>query len=94
MGSQATGASYEADILARLLQPDTNDLRPEVAEYILSLSFRPSDVERMSALTEKAAAAALTADEAGEIAGYRHVAHLLALLQSKARLAQKRSRAQ
>ncbi len=93
MGSQATGASHEADILARLLQPDTNDLRPEVAEYILSLSFRPSDVERMSALNRKAAAA-LTADEASEIAGYRHVAHLLALLQSKARLAQKRSRAQ
>ncbi len=93
MGSQATGASHEADILARLLQPDTDDLRPEVAEYILSLSFRPSDVERMSALTQKAAAA-LTADEASEIAGYRHVAHLLALLQSKARLAQKRSRAQ
>ncbi len=76
MGSQATGASHEADILARLLQPDTDDLRPEVAEYILSLSFRPSDVERMSALTQKAAAA-LTADEASEIAGYRHVAHLL-----------------
>ncbi len=94
MGSQASGASYEADILARLFQPDTNDLRPEVAEYILSLSFRPSDVERMSALAEKAADAILTADEESEVAGYRHVAHLLALLQSKARLAQKRSGAQ
>ena len=94
MGSQATGASYEADILARLLQPDTNDLRPEVAEYILSLAFRPSDVERMNALAQKAAAATLTADESNEVASYRHVGHLLALLQSKARLAQKRSRAQ
>ncbi len=48
----------------------------------------------MSALSQKAAAAVLTADESSEIAGYRHVAQLLALLQSKARLAQKRSRAQ
>ena len=94
MGSQAAGASHEADILTRLLQPDTNDLRPEVAEYILGLSFRPADVDRMTELSEKAAAETLTADEASEIEGYRHVGHFLALLQSKARLSLKRARAQ
>ena len=60
---------------------------------VCRLAFRQSDVERMNALAQKAAAETLTADESSEIAGYRHVGHLLALLQSKARLAQKRSRA-
>ena len=93
MGSHAAGASHEADILTRLLQPDSNDLRPEVAEYILGLSFRPADVDRMNELAAKAAET-LSADESSEIEGYRHVGHFLALLQSKARLALKRARAQ
>jgi len=94
MGSHAAGASHEAEILTRLLQPESNDLRPEVAEYILGLSFRSADVDRMNELAAKAAAETLTADESGEIEGYRHVGHFLALLQSKARLALKRARAQ
>jgi hypothetical protein len=94
MGSHAAGASHEAEILSRLIQPEKSDLRPEVAEYILDLDFRPSDVDRMNELAQKAAAGTLSADESSEIEGYRHIGHFLALMQSKARLSLKRSRAQ
>ena len=93
MGSQAAGASHEAEILSRLIQPERSDLRPEVAEYILDLDFREADVDRMNELAGKAAAGTLSADESSEMDGYRHVGHFLALLQSKARLSLKRSRA-
>ena len=91
MGSHAASTSHESAILSRLIQPENSDLRPEVASYILDLDFRPTDIARMNALAEKAAAGAMTADEEDEIEGYRHVGHFLALLQSKARLSLRQS---
>ena len=90
MGSHAATANHESAILSRLIQPENSDLRPEVAEYLLDLNFRPADLDRMNELAEKAAAGALSEDESGELEGYNHVGHFLALLQSKARLSVKR----
>lgn len=75
----------EAAILKRLIEPEKDDLTPDTARYILRLSFRDTDLERMDELAAKARAGTLGEDERAEIENYEHVGHMLALMQSKAR---------
>lgn len=75
----------EAAILKRLIEPEKDDLTPDTARYILRLSFRQSDLERMDELAAKAREGTLADDERAEIENYEHVGHLVALMQSKAR---------
>lgn len=86
MNSRAITAASEAAILARLIEPERDDMLPEAAGYILSIDFRDEDRDRMNALAERAREGTLTEDEREELENYRRVGHLLGLMQSKARI--------
>ena len=84
MSSQLVTPNTEAAILARLIPPKENVSR-EVAQYLLSIDFESSDVERMNRLAEQAREGNLTAEENAELDSYLHVGNLLSILQSNAR---------
>ena len=90
MGSPILGANREAAIWARLMQARTGALSPEAAEYLLSIEFGESDRLRMEQLAERSEAGTLTGEERAEFEGYLHVGNLLAVMQSKARVALRR----
>ena len=75
----------EAAILSRLILPDRGDLSADAASSILKLQLAEYDIGRMHELVVKNQDEELTLDERQELAGYRHVGHLLDLMQSKAR---------
>jgi hypothetical protein len=77
--------STEGAIWARIVDPETGDLSREAAQTFLQLDFSAVDRRRMEELAEKASAGVLTPRERKDAETYNHVAHLLALLQSKAR---------
>ena len=77
-------------ILNRLIQPEKNDFSLATARYLLKLDFREGDHQRMKDLSEKARAGTLTGDEDKELEFYILVGHLVALLQSKARMTLKK----
>ncbi|MBV8902511.1 MAG: hypothetical protein JOZ22_02650 [Acidobacteriia bacterium] len=84
MSSQTATPNTEAAILARLIQARDN-LSRDVAEFLLSIDFEPSDVERMDFLSERARSGSLTEEETVELDSYLHVGSLLSILQSRAR---------
>jgi hypothetical protein len=84
MSSHVVTANTEAAILARLMQAKESMSR-ELAEYLLSIDFENSDIERMNFLSERAREGGLTAEETAELDSYLHVGSLLSILQSKAR---------
>lgn len=91
MSVDSPHTATEAAILGRLIDPETPSLAPEAARSILALDFQLTDQKRMELLAAKSADGTLTADERDEIESYNHVGHLLALLQSKARLSLKKA---
>jgi hypothetical protein len=84
MSSQVVTPNTEAAILARLMQA-RDKMSRDVAEFLLSIDFEPSDIERMNFLSERAQEGTLTPDEAAELDSYLHVGSLLSILQSRAR---------
>ena len=72
-------------ILTRIVQPEEGSLSFAAAKAILELDFSLTDRERMDELAEKASAGKLTPAERKDADAFNRVAHLLALLQSKAR---------
>ena len=91
MSLEATHSATEAEILGRVIDPATPSLAPEAARSILALDFQPKDHERMQVLADKAGQGILTTEELAELESYNHVGHILALLQSKARVSLKRA---
>ena len=85
MGSLARVTNTETSILDRLIAATSNALPTEAARYLLAIDFSPADIGRMNELATKAQQGTLNQEEAAELSNYRHVSHLLALLQSKAR---------
>ena len=81
--------NFEADILRRLVAPQRAGWTRDAAESLLALSFPAEDMQRATALAEKSSTGELTADEAREMAGFRHVGRFLELLKSRARLSLK-----
>jgi hypothetical protein len=81
----STLANTEAEILSRVIVPDTPSLSPDAAQSILALSFGEQDQDRMHELAEKAQQGSLTAAERAELDSYERVGCLLGILQSKAR---------
>jgi hypothetical protein len=75
----------EGAILARLLENSRGKMSPALARYVLTLGFGPEDQARMADLAERNQGGRLSATEREELSGYVRAAHLLALLQSKAR---------
>jgi len=90
MSSQLVGPNREAAIWARLMQAQGETPSPAVAEYLLSIGFAESDRAEMQRLAERSAAGTLTDAEQTEFDSYLHVGNLLAVLQSKARVALRR----
>jgi hypothetical protein len=87
VSSQLVTPNREAAIWARLMDSQPQDLAPEAARYLLSLGFGQRDQARMQELADRSQAGILTADEAMEFDSYLRVGNLLAVMQSKARLA-------
>lgn len=85
MGSQTATPNSEAAILARLIQAHERGFSPEVARYLLSFKFQPSDVDRMNELAQGAQSGRLTEEERIELESYLHVSNLLVIMQSEAR---------
>jgi hypothetical protein len=82
----------EAAILARVIQPDHDDLPPAAARALLKLHFTAEDRERMHELAVRNQGGKLTAAEQQELHGYLRVGRLLDLLGAKARLSLKKRR--
>ena len=89
MGSQLLSPNSEAAIWTRLMQAQKDELSPDAAEFLLAIDFGGSDRQRMLQLAERSEAGTLTAEEQIEFDGYLHVGNLLAVMQSRARLALK-----
>jgi hypothetical protein len=90
MSSRLLNPNREAEIWARLLRAQKNEVSSEVAEFLLSIGFAEDDRRRMRDLAESSEAGTLTRDEQVEFDSYLHIGNLLAIMQSKARLALKR----
>jgi hypothetical protein len=86
MGSQLL-TTREAAIWARLIQAQRGEIAPQVAEYFLSLAFGESDRHRMKQLAERSEGGTLTPEEQTEFDSYLHVGNLLAVMQSRAKMA-------
>ncbi len=72
MSSQGIIPNTEAAILARLIQA-RDSMSRDVAEYLVSIDFENSDIERMNILAERAREGNLTAEESAELDTYLHV---------------------
>jgi hypothetical protein len=84
-------AKLEDKIWPRLLR-QWDDLDPDAARGILQLKFGKSDIARMNRLSARARAGTLTNKEQSELETYMDVGRVIAILQSKARLALKRGK--
>jgi hypothetical protein len=89
MGSPLRSPNSEAAIWARLMQAQKHELPSEAAEFLLTIKFDEVDRTRMHELAEGSEAGTLTVEEQAEFDGYLHIGNLLAVMQSKARLALK-----
>jgi hypothetical protein len=85
MKTKTLMAATEGAIWGRIVDPQAGDLTRASARGLLDLDFKPADRRRMDELAQKASAGTMTSKERGEAETYNRVAHLLALLQSKAR---------
>ena len=80
-------ANIESSIWERVVEPSWDDLSPDAAQAILRLRFRQTDVDRMDHLAERARDGALSPEERREAESYEQIGRVLAIMQSKARLA-------
>ena len=83
--SVASAEISETAILSRIVCPEGEPLSREAAQWILQIRFPANDLNRVSALKEKATEGTLTADEDQELEHYMHVGRLLELMKSRAR---------
>jgi hypothetical protein len=86
MPSPAAG-TFDTAILSRAISRGTKPLSRDAAEEILQWDFPPEDQQRMAELSAKARLGEMTAAEEAEIDSYVRVAHIVNLMQAKARLA-------
>jgi hypothetical protein len=82
---QAHTSNTEAEILARLVRPEEDDLTPEAARALLRLQFDEWDLARLHELVTRNQDGILTAGEQTELDSYLRVSALLDLVQAKAR---------
>ena len=83
--------SSQAAIFGRLIEADQEVLSPDLARYLLRLSFPRPDRERVNELAAKARAGTLSVEERDELDRYNLAGDVLALWQSKARRSLSRS---
>jgi len=82
-------ANNDTLILERLVEPANDEVSRRAAEALLSITFKPADVQRMNELAALARDGRLTPEQKAEAEGYNRIGHFLALVHSKARLALK-----
>jgi uncharacterized protein YnzC (UPF0291/DUF896 family) len=84
--AQTLADETEIDVLLRVLGANEDaPLSPDAARYLLTLSFRPKDLDRISELARKSNEGELTPEERAEFERFNRVALLLTCLKSKAR---------
>lgn len=83
--SPTTQASF-AEILKEVVAPEAPNLKPDVAQWMLTLGFSESRRNRMLELAELGNRGELTDAQQEEMDNYRRVGNFLSLLQAKARL--------
>lgn len=79
----------ETAILKRVIEPEEGTMSPSAAREFLKLGFKEADHARMRELSAKAQEGTLTISEQDELDAYINVSHVIALLQSKARISLK-----
>lgn len=84
-------ANVEKSIWDRVIEPAWDGLDPSAAGALLKLRFREADVTRMNELAALARDGTLDAGQQEELDTYMKIGNVLAILQSKARLALKSS---
>ncbi|HYV37433.1 MAG TPA: hypothetical protein VE988_17135 [Gemmataceae bacterium] len=82
-------ALTQAEVFSRVFQPEKPNLSAQAARSILALDFCAEDRARVNALAEKARQGKLSKREDDELETFIHVGHLVAIMQSKARLSLK-----
>lgn len=80
-------ATVETDVLTRVFESGGGTFPPELAEYLLGLTFSEVDQERFEVLSLKSSEGALTHDQRAEFDSFANVNDILMLLQSRARRA-------
>jgi hypothetical protein len=74
-----------------LIRAQRDDLSSDAAEFLPSIAFDDRDQERMLELADQSEAGILTHEEQAEFDSYLHIGNFLAVMQSKARLAPRKS---
>ena len=87
MGAHRASLTFEPAIWARLIQMPKERISQDTARYLLSIRFGQVDRARMEELADRSETGALSADEEAEFDSYLHVANLLTVMHSEARLA-------
>ena len=90
---QTVVANSEAAIFARMVDAESTQLSADGARSWLSLEFSRDDRARMHELAEKAKAGVRTGDDEQELANYRDVGNVLAIMHSRARRVLKHAQA-
>ena len=80
-------AHVEKIIWDRVIEPSWADLDPAAAAALLKLRFGEADVQRMNDLAALAQEGALDRGQQEELDTYTKIGNVLAILQSKARIA-------
>ena len=75
----------------RKKQAQRDDPSQEAARYLLSIGFEERDRDRVQHLADRPQSGTLRDEERAEFDSYLHVGNLLAVIQSKARVALRRS---
>ena len=80
---------WVGEILERMVQPNDPALSAEVSRHFLNFKFTEDERRRIDDLSAKARAGTLSKDEESELDFYLLISHLIAILQSKARVSLK-----
>ena len=90
-GGLLNGPTHEpATIIKQIIDPEHGGFSPELAKYVLSLSFSERLQVRCSELSEKAQEGTLSDDERAELDEFLSANAFLIALKSKARISLKR----
>jgi hypothetical protein len=77
----------EAEIWARMIELQPEGLTQDAARYLLRFRLDERDQSRLEELADRSQAGALNAEEEQEFDSYLRIGNLLAVMQSRARLA-------
>ncbi len=77
--------AHEVTILEHLIGPGRGNLPKSLARYILTLKFRPVEIDRINVLSAKAREGTLSQRESDQLDSYLRIGNLVSMMKSKAR---------